>query len=36
MFAGTTNVNKGDMGYLFRTQSARSMDDLDKLCQYKL
>ena len=36
MFAGTTNVNKGDGGYLFRTQASRSMDDLDALFQYKL
>lgn len=35
MFPGTTNENKGDMGYMFRTQAARSMTDLDNLYQYK-
>ena len=29
MFPGTTNVNNGDMGYMFRTQASRSMADLD-------
>ena len=36
MFAGTTNVNRGDNGRMFRTQSSRSMDQLDQLFQYKL
>ena len=26
----------GDLGYLFRTQTSRSMNDLDKLIQLKL
>ena len=26
----------GDLGYLFRTQTSRSMDDLDKIIQLKL
>ena len=34
MFGG--NTNDSDLGYWWRTQEARSLDDLDKLQQYKL
>ena len=30
------NTNNGDMGHWWRTQSSRSMDQLDDLVQYKL
>ena len=30
-----TNVGSGDLGYWWRMQTIRSLDDLDKLVQYK-
>ena len=30
------NINDSDLGYWYRGQAARSLDDLDKLIQYKL
>tara|TARA_B110000285_G_C14653256_1_gene392780 strand:+ start:49 stop:228 length:180 start_codon:yes stop_codon:yes gene_type:complete len=31
-----SNTNNGDLGYWFRGQGSRSMDQLDELVQYKL
>uniref|UniRef100_A0A7S3MVQ8 Transmembrane protein n=1 Tax=Strombidium inclinatum TaxID=197538 RepID=A0A7S3MVQ8_9SPIT len=35
MLNWTTNVNKGDLGYIFRMQGERSLDQLDRLIQLK-
>ena len=31
-----SNINPGDLGFWWRTQTERSMSDLDTLCRYKL